>query len=153
MRILLRPAYRNGGRPCAQTACRLPRRRGIKKEAGASGHIEIRVRGGGAEVCKRHYDAREVCRALAPDELQALRALFDEVRFDGLPPVKGEGFILGGDEQEIVRIDGRGGRRVCASDPDSLSRLETRSLKNLTPHERLDSLFERLAATGRFERR
>src|SRR5262249_24532494 len=47
----------------------------------------VRVRQGKAELCKQKDSAREECRQLADDEVQALRDLYNEVSFDDLGPI------------------------------------------------------------------
>jgi HEAT repeat protein len=114
--------------------------------------IEVRVRGDEAEVCQRSNksrwgkseNVRESCRPLARADVEALRALFAEVAFDDLPPIKGPGFAFGGREQEFVRINKSDGRRVYAADLDALRELETRPPKMQTPHERVEAFFNDL---------
>jgi hypothetical protein len=114
--------------------------------------IEVRVRGDEADVCRRSDKGRwgksekvqESCRQLARADVEALRALFDEVAFDNLPPLKGYGDGFSGSEQEFVRINAGGGRRVYSANLDMLRELETRSPKSQTPHERIEAFFDRL---------
>src|SRR5262245_23857939 len=117
-----------------------------------SGHSAIvRVLRGKAELCKQEDAAREECRRLADGELQALRDLYEEVSFDNLNTVSLPGWGTGGSEQEFIKLDKSGGRRVYASELYQLK--DYLPYKAKKPHVQLDAFFERLCSTGEFELR
>lgn len=101
-------------------------------------NVEIRIRGEQATICQRKDGARQECRTVLPEELSALRALFDEVNFDELTPmnVPGNGFV--GMAQEFIWFNKNGGRRVFATNLfDLRGGSRNYGLKEPTPHERL----------------
>jgi hypothetical protein len=90
---------------------------------------------------------------LSVEELNELRALYDKVSFDDLPPVilkASHGFTT---YDEFIRINGMGGRRVFARNLYSLEFLRTWTFGKRTPYELVDTLLQRLAEPGRFEKR
>jgi hypothetical protein len=111
----------------------------------------VRVLRGKAELCKQEDPAREECRRLADGELQALRDLYEEVSFDNLTTVSLPGWGTGGSEQEFIKLDKSGGRRVYASELINLE--DYLPYKAKKPHVQLDAFFERLCSTGEFELR
>ena len=111
----------------------------------------VRVLRGKAELCKQKDAAREECRRLADGELQSLRDLYEEVSFDNLTTVSLPGWGTGGSEQEFIKLDKSGGRRVYASELYQLK--DYLPYKAKKPHVQLDAFFERLCSTGEFELR